>query len=211
VSVILAIETSTPQGSVAVLKTGGVEPSVLFFEAFPAGRSLSSELFIVLERALEAGSKEPMDEIVVGLGPGSYAGVRIAISAATGLALARDARLTGIASIATLDRGDYIAIGDARRESFYFALVRGGVCEQGPELLSADELTARLATLRPLPVFASEITPGMEGLKDFGVELRYPCAERIARLAAAGKSIIARDLLEPIYLRDPHITQPKKG
>jgi len=210
VSVILAIETSTSQGSVAILKTGGAEPAVLFAESFQAGRSHSSQLFAVLEQALHAVSGERIDEIAVGLGPGSYAGVRIAISAATGLALARDARLTGIASIAALDRGDYVAIGDARRESFYFALVRDGVCEQGPELLPAGELTSRLAALKPLPVFASEITPGMEaGLEGFGVELRHPCAERIARLAAEGRSIISRDLLEPIYLRDPHITQPK--
>ena len=205
-SIILALETSTTQGSVAILKTGGAEPTLLFTEAFHAGRKSSSLLFDVLERAMASLADARIDEIVVGLGPGSYAGVRIAISAATGLALALDARLTGIASIAALEEGDYVAIGDARRESFYFAIVRDGICEQGPELVSADELSARLAALKPLPVFASEIPPVLEG---FGPALRYPCAERIARLAAMGKSVVSRDLLEPIYLSDPYITQPK--
>ena len=75
----LAIETSTHQGSLALLHRG----EMIFSESCGAGRSHSSLLFAVLERALKAlpeGSR--IDLIAVGLGPGSYAGVRIAIAAA---------------------------------------------------------------------------------------------------------------------------------
>ena len=199
----LAIETSTHQGSVAVLHEG----QIAFSESCGAGRSHSSLLFSVLERALRAvpeGAR--IDQIAVGLGPGSYAGVRIAIAAATGFALATKAELVGLPSIVALGEGEYVALGDARRESYYFALVRDGECVEGPLLLSAEELAQKLARC-PVPVVASEelgaVIPG-------AIEFRYPCAERLARLAAAGRSIMARGDLQPIYLREPHITTAKK-
>ena len=196
---ILAIETSTGQGSVALLTDGDVR----FAESCAAGRSHSSQLFAVLERALSTGI--PIDQVVVGLGPGSYAGVRIAISAAIGYHVASRAELIGIPSIVTLDDGEYVALGDARRESFYFALVRSGECVEGPLLVSVAGLADKLTETSNLPVFASELLPGVPD-----VQLRYPCAERLGRLAFAGKSIVARGRLEPIYLRDPHITQAKR-
>lgn len=208
----LVLETSTSHGSVALFEG----ERLLFSESFPAGRSLGSELFAVLERALNLGSdpgsalpvQSPvrLGQIVVGLGPGSYAGVRIAISAAIGLALASGAKLLGLPSIAALDEGDYIALGDARRESFYFARVRGGECVEGPELVPAEELAGRLAAFdsENLPCFASEPLDAVPW-----AQLRFPDAERLGRLAIAGRAVAARDHLEPIYLRPPHITQPK--
>ena len=200
---LVAIETSTHQGSVAVLHEG----QVVFAESCGAGRSHSSLLFAVLERALQAVPKSAgIDQIAVGLGPGSYAGVRIAISAATGFALATGAELVGLPSIVALGEGEYVALGDARRESYYYSLVRNGECVEGPVLLSAEELAQKL-TENTLPVLASEeiaaVIPG-------AIELRYPCAERLAKLAAQGRAIMSRGDLEPIYLREAHITVAKK-
>src|SRR3954469_21764984 len=95
---ILALETSTMHGSVAVL---GDDGAVRFEHRFVADRTHSSALFAALERArAEAGD---WTQIVVGLGPGSYAGVRIAISAALGLAMTTGAELLGVPSVATLE------------------------------------------------------------------------------------------------------------
>ena len=199
----LALETSTPQGSVALLE----RERLLFSESFQAGRGHGSRLFEVLDRALalRPGFAAEGMTVAVGLGPGSYAGVRIAISAAIGLGIASGAALVGIPSIATLggEEESFIALGDARRESFYFAVVRGGVCATGPELLPAAGLEEKLSALAALPVYASEALPAAPR-----AQLRFPCAERLARLALAGRSIVQRDRLEPIYLRDPHITRP---
>ena len=200
----LAIETSTHQGSVAVLCAG----KIVFSESCGAGRSHSSQLFATLERALASlpeGGR--IDRVAVGLGPGSYAGVRIAISAAAGFALATGAELVGLPSIVALEEGEYIALGDARRESYYFAHVRKGQCLEGPVLLSAEELAQKLAAC-PLPVLASEEIPAVIPA---ALAFRTPCAERLARLAAADLSIVARGDLEPIYLREPHITQAKQS
>lgn len=201
--ILLAIETSTHQGSVAVLRDG----ALIFNESCGAGRSHSSLLFSTLERALKAiPAGEKLTQIAVGLGPGSYAGVRIAISAATGLALATGAELLGLSSLPALAEGEYLAIGDARRQSFSFTHINHGACVEGPLLLSAEDLATRLEGTT-LPVFTSE---AIAAPLSVAPELRYPEAERLARLAAEGRSIASRGNLEPLYLREPHITVPKK-
>jgi len=194
--ITLALETSTPRGGVAMFRDG----ELIFSESFTADRSHSSDLFAVIERAL--ATREQPGRIVVGLGPGSYAGVRIAIAAAIGLSVATRAEMVGIPSIAGLDAGEYLAVGDARRGAYSFAHVREGTVLSGPMLVTREELDARLAETR-LPVFSSE------DLKIAMVQMRFPQAELLGMLALEGRSICARGALEPIYLREPHITVPK--
>jgi tRNA threonylcarbamoyl adenosine modification protein YeaZ len=198
---ILALETSTTHGSVAVL---GDDGAVRFDHRFVADRTHSSALFSAIEEA--RNNAGDWNKIVVGLGPGSYAGVRIAISAALGLALTTGAEFLGLPSVATMDVEPrrYAVIGDARRETFYWTLVEAGLCAEGPSLIPAEDLRERLAGMH-VPVFASEDVPG------FPATLAYPSALRAAHLALAGHGISARGDLEPIYLREPHITRPKAG
>ncbi len=196
---VLAIDTSTTRGSVAVL----ADSVPVFAEDFVADRNHSTTLFSALERAKALAPQ--FDQIAIGLGPGSYAGVRIAIAAAIGLELATGAELVGIPSVAAWETGAdrFIAIGDARRQTFYWSEVDQGVCVEGPLLVTEEELRHRLGST-DLPVFASEAVPGFEG-----VQMALPTAAILARLASASRGIIARNQLEPIYLREPHITQPK--
>ncbi len=177
--VTLAIDTSTPRGSVA-LREGG---ALCFSETFEAGRSHSTLLFEVLARALAVGRP---GVLVVGLGPGSYAGVRIAIAAATGLALATGAECVGIPSVAALAGGEYLALGDARRQSFAWSRVRDGLCTEGPEMIDAATFATRLAAAGGLPHYTSEpLAAAPEA------QLAHPSAERLAQLAEAGHGIVA--------------------
>lgn len=215
----LAIDTSTNHGSVALLADG----ELLLDETFSADRSHTATLFAVLERAVAltgssgvpaagrdlSGWKDAaprIDCVAVGLGPGSYAGVRIAIAAAIGLELGIGARLVGLPSVAALatEERNYLAIGDARRETFYFTRVEDGVCVEGPLLTSEAELRERLTTQAALPVFTSVALPAFPA-----AQIALPSATRLARLTAAGRGITAIGDLEPIYLREPHITLPK--
>jgi tRNA threonylcarbamoyladenosine biosynthesis protein TsaB len=230
---ILAIETSTPCGSVAIWSGGDAAHGggVIFSETCPAGRQMSAQIFPVLERALQAAANAtpplpPVIRIVVGLGPGSYAGVRIALAAATGLSLALGrenggVECVGLPSIVAMEEvenpmgacGEYIALGDARRETFYYAHVRHGLCVEGPLLLPRGELLQKLAADGlPLPLYAAEpLELAGGGLPS--VALRIPSAAALARLAAENRSIVAggkRLPPEPIYLREPHITQARK-
>jgi hypothetical protein len=81
-----------------------------------------------------------------------------------------------------------------------------GECVEGPLLTTAAELAARLDALPDLAVFATEPVPGFPR-----AETALPTASILARLAADGRGIVASKDLEPIYLREPHITRPKSA
>ncbi|MGI8890257.1 MAG: tRNA threonylcarbamoyladenosine biosynthesis protein TsaB [Chthoniobacterales bacterium] len=194
---ILALELSSPVGSVAF--RDGEETRD--FRTFPADRKDSGFFYENLQAIYGANPKP--DLIVVGLGPGSYAGVRIAIATALGLREVSGSRLQGLPSICAMDRAEYVFIGDARRNSFVIAHVRNGQCAEGPILASEEELRGRLSRVEKLPVIATEPLP------QFGeVIVEHPSALRLAELVpeyGCGEF----ETLEPIYLRPPHITTPR--
>jgi tRNA threonylcarbamoyladenosine biosynthesis protein TsaB len=197
---VLAIDTSTSHGSIALLDDG----NALLEEYFIAERGHGSALVPMLQRARDMVTS--VEVIAIGLGPGSYAGVRIAIATAMGLSIALGARLVGIPSVAALESAGprYLAIGDARRDTFYFSKVEDGSCTEGPILVDAAGLLARIAETPDWPVLVPEplaILPA--------AIVAYPRAVTLARLAALGRSIVAEGVLEPLYLREPHITLPK--
>jgi tRNA threonylcarbamoyladenosine biosynthesis protein TsaB len=197
----LAFELSSGQGSIALVENG----EALFDCSFPNDRKDSGGFFENVELCLKRfGAPE---EIVVGLGPGSYAGVRIAIASGIGLRTAVGAKLGGIASICALDveERDYCVIGDARRQSFYLARVSDGRLIEGPTLMAAHDVQTKI-TEATIPVFSSEKLPQFPR-----AQLVYPVARRLAELARlqSGEIDDTRPL-EPIYLREPHITTPKE-
>jgi tRNA threonylcarbamoyladenosine biosynthesis protein TsaB len=200
--ITLAIDTSTTRGAVALL-CGGI---LQLEETFVADRSHSASLFSVLEGARALIPGQHLDQIAIGLGPGSYAGIRIAIAAAIGFEFGLGAQLVGVASAAALetDAPHFLAIGDARREAFYFTRVENGICREGPLLATESDLRTRLAAHSALPVFTSVPIPEFPDAR-----IALPSAANIARIAAEGIGALTTGDLEPIYLREPHITQPK--
>src|ERR1700745_3206872 len=151
----LVLELSTAHGSLAWLD-GEIE----FTRDWPNDRKNSAALFENLE-AVRRKFGAP-ETIVVGLGPGSYAGTRIAISAAIGIQLSCDARLIGYPSICAMecDAPEYCVIGDARRRSFFFARILKNEVVEGPVLVTDAVLTARRESIEPpTPIFPSELLP----------------------------------------------------
>src|SRR5690242_16328152 len=106
---VLALELSSAVGSVASLD----DQSGRQFRSFPADRKDSSLFFENLQAIYQPDA--PADLIVVGLGPGSYSGVRIAIATALGLRSATHSQLHGLPSISAIDRKEYFFVSDARR------------------------------------------------------------------------------------------------
>src|SRR6266566_7086004 len=197
---ILALELSAARGGLAWLD-GEIEDG----HEWPNDRKNSSPFF----QNLNAVTKKlgAPEAIIVGLGPGSYAGTRIAISAAIGLQFSSGARLIGLPSICAIqcDAHEYCAIGDARRKSFFFACIRGHELVEGPTLFSQSELETKLESVEPaIPIFSSESLPQFER-----AVLRYPSALVLARVAREPHRSFFLPPLEPIYLREPHITIPK--
>jgi tRNA threonylcarbamoyladenosine biosynthesis protein TsaB len=199
---ILALELSTGHGSLA-----WIDGEVERVYEWPNDRKNSAAFF----QNLDAVTKKfgVPETIIVGLGPGSYAGTRIAISAAIGLQLSSGARLIGVPSICAIeyDADEYCAIGDARRKSFFFAHIRGGELTDGPMLYSESEMKRALDKLEPtIPIFSSDFLPQFER-----AVVRYPMALVLARVAREPRRSFSLPPLEPIYLREPHITVPKIG
>jgi tRNA threonylcarbamoyladenosine biosynthesis protein TsaB len=194
----LALEMSTARGSIAWREDG----EALFDSQFAADRKHSGAFFENVELCLERFGRP--EEIIVGLGPGSYAGVRIAIATALGLRSATGAKLSGIPSVCAIDvdAADFCAIGDARRQSFFFARIGNGRLTEGPVLRTAEEVAATIGKLK-MPVYASESLPQFPIAK-----LAYPSASRLAEIARLSAGDIDGPL-EPIYLREPHITVAK--
>ena len=198
----LALELSTSRGSLA-WQDGEIE----FIREWPNDRKNSAAFFESLQAV--RGKFGAPETIVVGLGPGSYAGTRIAISAAIGIQLSCDARLIGYPSICAMQCGsqEYCAIGDARRKSFFFAHIIKNEVIEGPTLFSELELKAKLDSLDPATlVFSSELLPQFQRSV-----VAFPSALILARLAKEPRRRFYLPPLEPIYLREPHITMPKTG
>lgn len=197
---ILALELSSACGSLAWR-----DNDTLVERNWPNNRKNSAAFF---ESLVDVRRKFGLpDIIVVGLGPGSYAGTRIAISAAVGLQAASRTKLIGYPSICALDfdQEEYCVIGDARRDSFFFARIRAQKLVEGPDLFSEAELERKLDKFKAgMPIFALEKIPRFER-----VQLRYPSASVLAKLAPDVNREFAQPPLQPMYLRGPHITKPK--
>jgi tRNA threonylcarbamoyl adenosine modification protein YeaZ len=198
---ILALELSTARGSLACLDEGIND----FAREWPNDRKNSSLFF----ENLDAVTKKlgVPETIIVGLGPGSYAGTRIAISTAIGLHVSSGGHLIGFPSICAMecDAHEYCVIGDARRKSFFFARVRANDLVDGPTLFSESELKLKLDAIEiETPVFTSD------SLSQFDrAIIRFPSALLLAKLARAAQHSFFLPPLEPIYLREPHVTMPK--
>ena len=192
---ILALDLSSARGSIASAEEG-TEP---FEQQFANDRKHSGAFFEALELCL--GRFGRPDGIVVGLGPGSYAGTRIALATAIGLRAAGGARLLGAASVCGMptEAEEYAVVGDARRGTFFFARVRQRSCVEGPLLCTHAELEQRAAAAT-YPVFASEaVAPAPNAV------VAFPSALVLAHVDV---NTLSPEPLEPIYLREPHITFP---
>ncbi len=193
---ILALELSSAVGSVAFRCTDGST----VVRRFPADRQHSGLFFENLREIRRACGLA--ETIVVGLGPGSYAGTRIAIATAIGLRAASGARLVGWPSICAIDLPEYGVAGDARRSSYFFAHVREGRCTEGPFLLSEEELRTKMGEHPRLPFVTAEPLPQFPI-----ITLAHPSATLLAALAENVDN--SSENLEPIYLRQPCITTAK--
>ena len=137
---ILALEFSSPQRSVAIARAGGVLGEVIETGAglrpgqkagASSGPAGAGGAFSMIEAALREAKleREQIEILAVGLGPGSYTGVRVALSMAQGWQLARGAKLLGVSSmdcLAAQARAEGIfgrvnAVVDAQRSEFYLA------------------------------------------------------------------------------------------
>lgn len=178
----MVIETSMETGSVALVSP----EKVLFERSFFAGRKPSAALWEPLEAAMKEVTE--LAAIVVGTGPGSYNGVRIAIAAAQGIALVKDCPAVGLSSFERVAPASdsALAIGDARRGHFSAQEVKDGRISGKVRLLDADDLEKAIAST----LIAGREVFSFEELSRFPMtdELRERLIRRQAEASRLGRS-----------------------
>jgi tRNA threonylcarbamoyl adenosine modification protein YeaZ len=222
----LSIDTSTGWGGVAVSKEGKLLAEI----TWKPGHNHTVELYPNISRLLEAANTDTksITAVFVAMGPGSFNGLRAGISAAKGLAFSLGIPLKGVS---TLEVEAYpfaysalpvCPIHDAGRGEIAAALYQ---LKERWQCLREEHLT----TVARLPeettettVFCGEIPAGAtEAIKSMlGDRAVIPGAEALLRrpamLAALGWQYLQANgadnlsTLQPIYLRQPPITQRKK-
>ena len=196
--ICLAFEFSSARRSVALARYG-----IVLSEAAEMGGYRVTNAFGLTEKVL-ADAKVSLNEIeviAVGIGPGSYTGIRAAIAIAQGWQLARRVKLLGISSVEVLAAqaqaekmfGCVNVIIDAQRGEFYLATWE--ISELARQEISSLKIVA--ATEIKALKSAGEICVGPEM-----EPILFSGAAMVARLAAARTDFVAGEKLEPIYLRE---------
>ena len=169
---------------------------------------ITNALPLVEQSLREAGiEREQIDCLAIGIGPGSYAGIRSAIALAQGWQLAREIKLLAISSVECIAeqarllglRGRTHIVIDAQRNEFYLATYE--VAEARVQNLSPLALATR-AEVRACSV-GSESIVGPEVKRWFPLgRIVFPCAGALGRLAAGRSDFVCGEKIVPIYLRE---------
>jgi tRNA threonylcarbamoyladenosine biosynthesis protein TsaB len=218
--VVLGVDSATADAVVGVT-AGGEVVSEARVEPGPDGRPRHSQVLLPeIERGVDAaGGWERIDRIAVGIGPGSFTGLRIGIATARGLAQARGVPVVPVGTLHALARGisaaaeagaPALAVIDARRGEAFAALLEDGAEVWPPFVAPPDELVERLRELDRPPLAAGD------GALRFAAELEAagatvaPPEDPIHRVAArhvcaVGEAAIeaSLDQIQPLYLRPP--------
>jgi tRNA threonylcarbamoyl adenosine modification protein YeaZ len=167
-TISLAIDTASSRTIVGI-----IEGDKVLFESFHEGATEHG--FAITElvtKALEICPKP--DQVVVGMGPGPFTGLRVGITFAHSFALAREIPVIGVCSLDAIEikESEYTVAIDARRKEIYWAKYRDGVRILGP------------AVSKPAEV------------ENFIID-QYPDLKKLVALSTS------QNITEPMYLRRP--------
>ena len=164
----LAIDTSTSRTIVGVIDGDSVLFDKFHEGATDHGRALSQ----LVAEALKVSA--PPKQVVVGMGPGPFTGLRVGISFAHTFGLARNIPVIGVCSLdaIAIDQSEYTVAIDARRKEIYWARYKDGVRIEGPSVNKPAEV-------------------------DGFITDQYPDMKKLVALSSS------QNVTEPMYLRRP--------
>jgi tRNA threonylcarbamoyladenosine biosynthesis protein TsaB len=214
---ILGIETSTRRGTVALVEHG--QPIVALAHD-EAGAHAERVVGLVEEALAQAGwTKQSIDRVGVGVGPGSFTGIRVGIALAQGISLGLDLPLVGVESLKAMARavprstpGLRCALVDARRgEVFMAAYEPDGATVLAPVAVPRQAALGRLAELCPgQRILLGEVLAELGGPPHCAGPLAaLPHASCVAMLA--GESPVPNGPVVPLYARDADAARPDLG
>ncbi|MCS6899121.1 MAG: tRNA (adenosine(37)-N6)-threonylcarbamoyltransferase complex dimerization subunit type 1 TsaB [Myxococcales bacterium] len=210
---LLGIDTATRRGNVAIARVNdsGTLLEDVHLRSYEGALDHAERLLREVDELLREAQVHP-DEITavaVGVGPGSFTGVRAGVMAAKGLAFSVGARLIPVGSLETMARacqhpGPRLTLLDARRGELFAAVYGGdGAVLLAPEHLPRSVLPAWLAPV-PSGVLLGEVEdillPGFVLVRSPETDL--PGGLALLELALTRSPVDAASL-EPSYLRPP--------
>jgi tRNA threonylcarbamoyl adenosine modification protein YeaZ len=210
---VLVLESSTARLSLAWFEN----EACVATECLEMERGRDAQLFPVLRRLMDAAGVQDggADGILVGLGPGSYTGVRIAIAAAQGLALGWKAQIAGTCSLLGIEHSERLdecfVVGDARRGAAWVVRIAGGMLAGDFFVQPSTEVREMVSELQakgesvltpdPVPLF-----PGVTTVQLAAASLGRTFFQQKVWAWEAGDT----PRLEPLYLAPPYITKAKR-
>lgn len=189
-TITLAIDTSTSRTSVAVVDQGA-----LLWHGFRDGATLHGHsLPAMVEQALAVAPK--IEQVVVGMGPGPYTGLRVGIAFARTFAVARMIPLIGICSLDAIaalvhEQNDFVIATDARRKEVYWAKYKSGARVEGPHV----DLPSVVAGFG-LPIFGEGAVKYVIAQSD---ENQFPDLVAMVGISEDAELQVG----EPLYIRRP--------
>ncbi len=219
---VVGFDTATPDVAVAATRDGELLEEGLIAPPEPGRPRHAEALMPEIERVVEvAGGWPAVDVIAVGVGPGSFTGLRVGIATARALAQALDKPIAPVVTLDALARGigeprsaagrSRLAVLDARRGQVFAVLDRAdGERVWGPLVATPDELSDRIARLPEPPLAGGDGALRFRaGLEAGGAEVladgdpAHRLSARHLCLLAEGAAPVAADGVKPIYLRPP--------
>jgi tRNA threonylcarbamoyladenosine biosynthesis protein TsaB len=179
----------------------------------------ATALLAEVERAAAAaGGWDRVETIAVGVGPGSFTGLRVGIATARALGLSRGIPVAGVGTLDALGRGigerapasSRLAVLDARRGEVFAALyARDGSTVWDPFVCPPEALVDRLGPISPPPLaagsgavrFRKELAGTSVEILDDADPANRIAARHVCALAAAGAGAEAAPV--PNYMRPP--------
>lgn len=221
-TLVVGFDTASDDVAVALTRGGETIDERLLAAASDGRPRHASALLPELESQVQrAGGWERVERIGVGVGPGSFTGLRIGLATARALGQALDKAVVPIGTLATLARGiaersgaearARLAVLDARRGQAFAALYGPEGEELWPPLVAAPgELAGRVSALPRAPLAAgSGAIRFRDELEAAGAEVP-PDAEPAHRVSARHLCVLAEagrparlESIKPIYLRPP--------
>jgi tRNA threonylcarbamoyladenosine biosynthesis protein TsaB len=211
---VLGIETSSRRGSVALVDGGRVLARATHAEL----NAHAEQLRPLLERVLgDAGvEKSTLERVAVGIGPGSFTGVRVGVAFAQGIALGLGIPLVGVQSLRAMAEAapaardePRVPLLDARRgEVFAAAYAADGGELLAPRTIARELALAELGRVVPgRPLYLGEVASelGADPLRSEATDL--PDATWVAMLGSALP--VSGSAVEPLYVRDAGATLPR--
>lgn len=205
----LALEFSSAERTAALLDKDSNGAPTCLAQTSETGLT-TANAFSMIDQALEDAGwrREEIRQIAVGLGPGSYTGIRAAIAIAQGWSLAGEVKLQGVNSAEALVecarseglRGPVAIAIDAQRGEFHAVKLS---LDAAPESIAAPAL--ELVDAKQLADWAAAghqvLGPGINKKVSAAMDLS-PDARQVGLLALRRESGVKGEELEPIYLRE---------